>query len=572
MHHSTLSISPSNLMREAKPLCSSVIASLAYTLLLVLGGGCSRTPTGNPSPNGVALPTVSEGVRFVNVAVSAGLKYRWQAPTRRPLTILDSIGNGCAFLDYNNDGNLDALLVGSKLALYQGDGKGHFTDVTAQTGLANLKGHFLGCAVGDYDNDGYSDLVITGYKTGLLLHSVGGQRFKDVTRTTGIQPQSWGTSSAFGDIDGDGKLDLYIGNYVRFDSSSQQYCKTNGVNTSCPPGIYDGVAGRLYHNLGGGHFADVTREWGLQASLGKTLGVAFADFDRSGKQSLVLANDEVPGELYLNKGRAFTNIGAASGIAYSNVGQAQAGMGQDWGDYDNDGRLDLAVMTFTSELKPIYRNEGSRLFTDNSNQLGLSNTTIPYVAFGVKWLDADNDGWLDLMITNGHTSDNIADTGQAYTYREPTLFLKSEKGTRFNRISLPDLDRPIVGRGLAIGDYDNDGRMDALIVDSEGEVVLLHNETQKAGHWLTLRLIGTVGNRDGYGAEVVVETANRKIVRYCHADGSYLSSSDPRVHFGLGGDAEARKITIRWTNGRTQILDNVKADRIFTVKEGDTSK
>ncbi len=545
------------------------IGNILTLLLLFIGGGCFH-PTPSPSPHQEAPQSGS--LRFVNVATTAGLRYRWETPPHTPLTILDSIGNGCAFLDYNNDGNLDILLVGSKLALYQGDGKGHFTDVTASTGLANFTGHFLGCAIGDTDNDGFPDILITGYQTGLLLHNIEGKRFEDVTKKAGIVPQEWGTSAAFADIDGDGKLDLYIGNYVHFDAHSQQLCKTNGIDTSCPPGIYDGVPGRLYRNLGNGRFADVTREWGLHTSQGKTLGVAFADFDHSGHQSLALANDEVPGELYINSGHGFKNIGATSGIAYSNVGQPQAGMGQDWGDYNNDSRLDLTVMTFTSELKPIYRNEGNRLFTDNSSQLGTASTVIPYVAFGVKWLDADNDGWLDLMITNGHTSDNIGSTGQAYTYREPTLLFRNDKGTRFTPLSLPDLNRPIVGRGLAIGDFDNDGRMDALVVDSAGEVILLHNETPQVGHWLTLRLLRADGKRDDYGAEAILETAQAKLLRHCHADGSYLSSSDPRVHFGLGGEATARKITIRWTSGKTQILENISADRIVTIQEGQPVK
>src|SRR5262249_47002495 len=190
-------------------------------------------------------------------------------------------------------------------------------------------------------------------------------------------------------------------------------------------------------------------------------------------------------------------------------------------------------------------NRGDRSFTEVSSQLGMVSDVIPYVAFGAKWLDADNDGWLDLMFTNGHTADNIADTGQGYTYREPTLLFKNEQGGRFVRVRLRDLDRPIVGRGLAIGDYDNDGRMDALVVDSEGEVMLLHNETPKSGHWLSLRLVGTKGNRDAYGAEATVEVGGRKLIRHCHADGSYLSSSDPRVHFGLGSSSIAAKITIR---------------------------
>src|SRR5579872_5635133 len=540
--------------------------SLLCGALLVLSGGCSHGNVAAIAPARAASAAVTDEPRFVKA--NAGLDYHWEAPTRRPLNILDTIGNGCAFLDYNQDGNLDILLVGPRLALYRGDGKGHFTDVSAAVGLAGLSGHFLGCAVGDYDNDGYPDIYITGYQTGILLHNVGGTHFDDVTRASGLLSQSWGTSAAFADIDGDGKLDLYVGNYVRFTASSQQYCRTNGVDTSCPPGIYDGIPGRLYRNLGNGHFADVTKSWGLQSSPGKTLGVAFADLDHSGRQSLALANDEVPGELYLNQGGAFRNIGASACIAYSNVGQPQAGMGLDWGDYDGDGRLDLAVMTFATELKPIYHNEGHHFFTDESSQLGLTKIVSPYVAFGVKWIDADNDGWLDLLITNGHIADNIAETGQGYTYRQPTLFLKNLLGKRFVRIAQPDLDRPIVGRGLAIGDYDNDGRIDALVVDSEGEALLLHNETPDAGHWLTLRLIGHRGNRDGYGAEVTIESAKRKLFQHCHADGSYLSSSDPRVHFGLGDENTVRRLTIRWPGGGVQTFENLAADRILTVEEG----
>lgn len=544
-----------------------------YILLIILiawCGGCSHHTTSTQSSIAIS-PTVSvNDPHFTNVTLAAGINYRWPAPTHHPMNILENIGNGCAFLDYDNDGNLDILLVGPKLALYRGDGKGHFVDVTSAAGLDKLTGHFLGCAVGDYDNDGYPDIYISGYRTGLLLHNVGGKRFEDVTRSAGILPEPWGTSAAFADIDGDGKLDLFVGNYAKFDSTSQQFCKINGIETSCAPEIYPGLRGRLYRNLGNGHFKDVTTDWGLQVSQGKTLGVAFADFDHSGHQSLALANDEIPGELFLNSGSKFKNVGAAAGIAYSSVGQPQGGMGEDWGDYDNDGRLDLTVMTFVTELKPIYHNEGNRFFTDSSAQLGLTRLLTPYVAFGVKWFDADNDGWLDLMIANGHISDNIADTGENYTFKQLPIFLKNVNGKSFVQAAKHDFDTPIVGRGLAIGDYDNDGRVDVLIVDSEGMPLLMHNETPKAGHWLSLRLIGHKGNRDAYGAEVTVETANRKLFRHCHADGSYLSSSDPRVHFGLGEEILARKITIHWPGGTTQILQNIPADQILTVEESKT--
>lgn len=537
--------------------------------LLVFGTGCTNHNAGTVPASGAGgtrQDIVGDGPRFTKV--NAGVSYAWQAPAHRPLTILDTIGNGCAFLDYNQDGNLDILLVGPSLALFQGDGHGHFTNVTDAAGLGGLKGHFLGCAVGDYDNDGYPDIYITGYHAGVLLHNVAGKKYEDVTLKSGIVPQPWSTSAAFADVDGDGKLDLYVGNYVQFNSTSPQYCQTNGVATSCPPGTYDGVPGRLYRNLGNGRFSDVTSAWGLGSSAGKTLGAAFADLDSSGRQSLALANDEVPGELYLNQGTKFKNIGAAAGTAYSNVGQPHAGMGEDWGDYDGDGLIDLTVMTFSTELKPIFHNDGHLFFTDNSSQLGLTGVLSPYVAFGVKWIDVDNDGWLDLLITNGHTADNIEATGQPYAYRQPTLLLKNDAGRSFKRISQPDLDTPIVGRGLAVGDYDNDGRVDALVVNSEGEVVVLHNDTPKAGHWLMLRLVGKKGNRDGYGAEITLETAKRRLFRHCHADGSYLSSSDPRVHFGLGEETAIRKITIRWPGGRVQTLENLVADHILTVEEG----
>ncbi len=536
-------------------------------LASLLGSGCTHSVNKFSKPAANNLETSRSRVHFVDITRISGIDYRWPSD-HHPFTILDGIGNGCAFLDYNTDGNLDILLIGTKLALYRGDGKGHFTDVTTETGLNGLSGHFLGCAVGDYDNDGYPDIYISGYQTGLLLHNLSGKHFEEVTKTAGILPESWGTSAAFGDIDGDGKLDLFVGDYIKFDQTSQQYCRTNGIETSCTPRVYDGIHGRLYRNLGNGRFSDVTAAWGLDKSLGKTLGVAFADFDHSGRQSLTLANDEIPGELFLNTGNKFTNIGDKVGIAYSNVGQPQAGMGQDWGDYDNDGLLDLAVMTFATELKPVYRNESSRFFTDNSSQLGLTNVLTPFVSFGTKWFDADNDGWLDIMITNGHISDNIADTGQGYAFKQPSIFMKNMNGKRFIRAAEHDLDTPIEGRGLAVGDYDNDGRVDALVVDSSGTPILLHNETPNTGHWLSVRLIAHKGNRDAYGAEVTLKTSKQQITRYCHADGSYLSSSDPRVHFGLGEETVIQQLTVHWPGGALQTFENTPIDRVLTIEEG----
>jgi hypothetical protein len=509
-------------------------------------------------------------VRFVDVAAAAGIHYRWAIPGKRPLNILQTIGNGCAFLDYDDDGNLDLLLVGPRVALYRGNGRGQFTDVSAATGVAGLAGHFLGCAVGDYDNDGFPDLYLSAYRGGALLHNLGGRGFADVTRAAGIPPQPWGTSCAFGDVDGDGRLDLYVCNYVVFGPQTKpQLCDFSGTLGSCGPRYYRPERGALYHNEGGGRFRDVTRAREATRVSGKCLGAAFADFDGSGRQSLALANDEVPGDLLLNLGRKFRNIGVDSGTAYDTQGNVHGGMGIDWGDYDNDGRLDLVVATFTNEAKSIYHNDGGRAFTDNSAALGIAERTLPYIAFGAKWLDCDNDGWLDLLLANGHVQDNIRDIDRNLSYREPTQLFRNLQGGAFEELTAQagvDLSRPIVGRGLAVGDYDNDGRVDALVVDSEGAPLLLHNETQPTGHWLTCRLAGRTSNSDGAGALLTAEAGGLRQVRRCGTDGSYMSASDRRVHFGLG-PALTATITVRWPSGTVRAYRDLPADREVTLKE-----
>ena len=542
-------------------LLSALIAAAAFPLC-----GCRRGPAAEPAPAARPGPAPV----FADVTEAAGIRYRWEIPGKRPLNILQTIGNGCAFLDYDNDGALDVLLVGPKPALFRGNGKGRFEDVTGPGGMDSLSGHFLGCAVGDYDNDGFVDVYLSAYRGGALLRNEAGKAFRDVTRRAGIRPQPWGTSCAWGDIDGDGRLDLYVGNYVQFGPSTRpRLCRSNGIETGCGPDAYKPERGVLYRNQGGGLFRDVTRAWGADRTAGKTLGVAFVDYDGSGRQSLAVANDGQPGDLFRNRGGRFENAGTASGTAYDRSGNAHAGMGVDWGDYDNDGLFDLTVMTFRQEAKCVYRNDGGA-FVEMSPRLGL-NSTLPYVAFGVRWLDYDNDGWLDLMITNGHVLDNVADINQGATYRQPTQLFRNTGGSSFEEASArldPKARRPIVGRGLATGDYDNDGRVDALAVDSEGTPLLLHNESGGDGHGLSLRLIATTSNRDGLGALVTVEAGGRKLVRHCHTDGSYLSSSDKRVHIGLGTATQADRVTVRWPSGRTDTLRMVPADQVLTLREG----
>lgn len=519
---------------------------------------------------------------FTDVTVAAGLKYTWVIPGKRPLNILQTIGNGCAFLDYDNDGNLDILLVGYTLALYKGDGHGHFTDVTHQTGLDKLHGHFLGCAVGDYDHDGYDDLYISAYRGGVLLHNEAGKGYKDVTVASGIKPQPWGTGAAWVEsVPGSGRLDLYVANYVHFDpSTDKQLCPEHGIPTACGPRAYALLRGILYRNDGRGRFLDITQSSGLAAATGRALGVGFLDYNGSGKPGLALANDELAGDLFQPTSQPndslihYRNTAQNAGTAFDGNGNAHAGMGLDWGDYDNDGKPDLFVATYQNELKCLYHNEGDGYFKDMSQSAGLE-TTIPFVAFGCKFLDYDNDGWLDLLVTNGHVLDNVTKIFPKYTYRQPTQLLHNRGASipPFEDVSQrtggSGFMKPIVGRGAAIGDYDNDGRIDVLLVDSEGTPVLLHNECQTAAHWLGLKLIGTKSNRDGYGASVTVELADgRRLVRYCHADGSYMSSSDKRVHIGLGTANRVKTLRVQWPGGHTDMLQDLAVDRYIEITEG----
>jgi hypothetical protein len=545
-----------------------------------LSTGCHRDrPVAPVAP--VALTSVSSaGADFVDIAALAGLNYRWQIAGKRPLNILQTIGNGCAFLDYDGDGNLDILLVGPKVALYRGDGKGHFTDVSLQTGLSKLSGQFLGCAVGDFDNDGYPDIYLSGYRTGLLLHNDHGKAFTDVTRSAGLQAQPWGTSCSWAEtVPGSGRLDLFVANYARFDSGHgiPQLCESRGIMTSCGPRFYAPLRGAFYRSLGSGRFARADQALAVPATQGRGLGAGFAPLDASGRPSLAIANDELPGDLLDpsgdGKNAPYVDQGVSSGVGTDRDGNPHGGMGLDWGDYDNDGRLDLFIATFHGEAKSLYHNDGHGTFTDSAYPSGLAEATIPNVAFGCKLFDYDNDGALDLILANGHVQDNIREIDSSASYRQPTQLFhnRGNRPTTFENVSLAsgkDLQRPIVGRGLAVGDFDNDGRVDVLVVDSEGAPLLLHNETPGTGHWLGVKLVGTRSNRSGIGALITITIGGRKLMRLCHADGSYLSSSDLRVNFGLGAASKIDLLTVRWPSGKTDAVKDVPTDRYLTFTEG----
>jgi enediyne biosynthesis protein E4 len=547
---------------------------VAFWGLAVVAGCQPQQPTPTRLP---ASP-----IRFVDVATQAGLDHAWTILGKRPLSVLPLIGNGVAFLDYDSDENLDILLVGEKPGLFRGDGNGRFTNVSASV-LPILSGKFSGCAVGDYDGDGFEDVYLSAYKGGALLHNEGGKRFTDATATAQLTPQPWGTACAFVETQrGSGRLDLIVGNYAKFgpDYNTQELCsvrdkESKPILTACPPRYYPPLKPTFFRNLGGGTFTDATATSGFDAAMGRTLGIAAADVDGSGQQSIALANDETEGDLFTSKNSKFVNIARRAGTHTDREGNVHGGMGTDWGDFDNDGRLDLFVATYANEAKSLYKNEGAGLFTDVAYSAHTSPAASPFVTFGCKFFDADNDGWLDLALANGHVQDNIEQIDIVEVYRQPTLFLHNlgtDSKAGFEDLSQKvgeGLRKPIVGRGLATGDFDNDGRVDLLIADSEGKPLLLHNETAntKTMHWLGLKLVGKRSNRSGYGAVLTLTVGGKNLVRHCHADGSYLSSSDARVHFGLGETTRINKLTIRWPSGTVQTLSELPLDHYTTIRE-----
>lgn len=510
--------------------------------------------SGCPRPVSSTAAKAPGNIRFRNVAKEAGLTYRWTPDGKPPRNILQTIGHGCAFLDYDRDGNLDILLVGNRPALFKGDGHGKFQDVTSAT-LGNLTGHFLGCAVGDLDGDDFPDVYLSGYREGRLLRNEAGKRFKDATAGSGTKPQPWGTSCAFGDLDGDGRQDLVVGNYAEFDAKTQpQLCRfktpTGDVLSSCGPANYKGLKPAVYRNDGGGRFTEVSGPWGFGEASGRALGVALADLDGSGRLSVALANDEAPGDLFVNQGGGkFVNEAEIRGVAYDAEGAKHGGMGIDWGDYDNDGRPDLFVATFENEVKNLYRNEGD-LFSDRSTSLGITGASSPLVAFGCKLFDADNDGFLDLIVANGHVQDNIAQI-QKSNYRQELLLYRSIQGKRFERVKPGDITgvSPIVGRGLAIGDYNNDGKTDCLFVDDEGAPILLENNSENIGKWFGFTLpISQIG------AKIIWKTKNKRLVFPVNPSGSYLSSSDCRVKISAEAEKAPGKLSVVWNDGREESL------------------
>jgi enediyne biosynthesis protein E4 len=531
----------------------------------------------------VVLRAAEGPLRFTNVAAAAGLTVRNLAGTPTKDFIIDSIGNGAAWVDYDNDGDLDALLVngstrehmkrgGDPMAtLYRNDGAGRFTDVTTASGLTR-RGWGSGVCVADYDNDGFKDLYITAFGPNVLWHNVRGRTF---TATTQAADPRWSTGCAFGDYDRDGDVDLYVSNYVTFDPATVpargvSACHFMNIKTYCGPRPLGGERDRLYRNTGRGAFVDVTAAAGVADPGYYGFSALFSDLDDDGWPDIYVANDSTPNLFFRNlqNGR-FAEQALQSGLAVSADGREQAGMGVDAGDVDGDGRFDIVTTNFSQDYTTLYRNEGDSLFMDVSFRSGLAATLGPNLGWGVGLVDLDHDGLLDLFVANGHVYPDIARTGTS-TYRQRNQVFRNAGRGRFRHVT-EDASGALLdeqsSRGAAFGDYDNDGDVDVLVSVIDDAPLLLRNDTA-GGHWITIALEGTRSNRSAIGARVTIEAGGRRQVAEVRSGGSYISQNDLRLNFGLGEATSVDRLSIRWPSGHVETSGALAADRFYTVREG----
>ena len=536
-------------------------------------------------------------VIFTDFTKQAGLdKFHHRSGTPQKNSIIETPGSGVALLDYDNDGWLDIyLLNGSTIAAFKGkepapramlfhnNHDGTFTDVTDKAGVSNERWGF-GVAVGDYDNDGWPDLYVANYGKNRLYHNNHDGTFTDVAEKAGVTVGGWSTGPTWGDYDHDGRLDLFVPGYVKFDADHPpiagqgtippNFCQFRGINVMCGPRGLPGERDHLFHNNGDGTFTDVSVKAGVSDPDGYYgLAAAFVDVDDDGWVDLLVANDSTPNFLYRNrKNGTFEDVSYGSGFALSEDGREQASMGIGIGDYNRDGKVDLFTTTFSDDYKTLYRNDGAGSFSDVTYQAGLGDSTVPFLAWGTGFLDFDNDGLLDIFIVNGHVYPEVDLQDWGTTWAERPQLFRNLNGSRFQEVppatgsGLADV---ITGRGAAFGDLFNDGRIDVVINDIDSTPTLLRNVVKNGNHWLTLKLVGGPKSpRDAVGAKVFLTAAGIRQRADVFSGGSYGSSSDQRVHFGLGTATKVDKIEIRWPSGTNQQIGAQPVDRIITVEEG----
>ena len=551
------------------------LAAIAAGLL----GASLRAPAQGPPPK---TPPPASRVTYEDVTEKSGINFKHSFGEQKLSSIMEATGSGCAWIDYNNDGLLDLYVVSGRYLegvtkfskpegvdatnhLYRNNGDGTFTDVTAQAGVGG-KGFGMGVTVGDYDNDGYEDIYVTGWNTSVLYHNNGDGTFTDVTAKAGVENPHFGTGAAWIDYDRDGKLDLYVGNYLKFDPNAKREYFT--ADAFPGPLDYEGDADRLFHNNGDGTFTDVSHKAGIDNPLGRAMGLTAGDFDNDGWPDIYIANDTMESYMYHNNhDGTFTNVASDVNTAFGANGEATSAMNPIFGDYDNDGWQDL----FVSDMRyhRLFHNPGPKGFwLDTTVETGVAAVSGQYVAWGDGFYDYDNDGWKDILVVNG---------GLHWLIPMEDSLLRNNGDSTFTDVSSQSGDYfkfKKVGRGACFADYDNDGYMDTFIVVLGGKGILLHAHPPTAGprnHWLTIKLVGTKSNRDGYGARLEAIAGDSHQYIQAVAENGYLSQGDPRPHFGLGQHAQVDKLIIRWPSGTEQVLEHVKTDQILTVKEPNNS-
>jgi hypothetical protein len=567
-----------------------ILCSLGVALVALALRGAGGDPQRRGTPRLTAAPISPPIDQFVEVSAKAGIRFSLTSGGPEKRYIIEAKGGGgIAWFDYDNDSYPDLFLVNGsafehwkrgdspRSRLYDNNGDGTFTDVSVASGL-DLTGWGMGVCVGDFDNDGYDDLYLTYYGGNVLYRNNGNGTFSDVTDRAGVRGHGWGMGCAFGDYDNDGFLDLYVANYVDVDIArlgepgSAPNCTYRSIATFCGPRGLQGGRDILFHNNGDGTFADVTEKAGIDRAQHYGLGVVMGDYDRDGRLDIYVANDSTPSSLYHNNGDGtFTDVGVQAGVAYSGEGQEQAGMGTDFGDYDNDGWLDLVKGNFSDDTNNLYHNNRDGTFTDVTYPAGIGDVTWSFTTFGAKFFDYDNDGWKDILFANGQTFPQMDRYPTGITYAERNLLFHNRHDGKFDEVGLragPGLALKKVSRGLATADYDNDGDLEIMVSNMNDSPELLRHARKNSYHSVVVKTLGTQSNRDGIGTKVTLVAGGLTQYDEVRSGGSYLSSSDLRVHFGLGVATKIDRLELRWPGGQMDVVPSPPLDHLLVVKEG----